>query len=670
MMAVFWTEESRVEAMAAPGRRGPRKRSNPVVTPTGSSHDREGTSRDKSQHAPPPFATGGTPIADTPEVRGTPMADTTPPWLATMRSIDGRHWAPGDGPNSTILDWLRFISSAYPNMAEYCASVMHDDYFSWCGLTVGYCMTKAGVAPVFGSSDTSRFLWAAAWLGWGTPVATPQPGDVLVFDFGGGDHHVTLFESDNGNGTWSCRGGNQAHRAMVTNFPKSKLMGIRRASAASAVVQPTLTPVAASLPSKDFTDCVALVLQYEGGNDDDPRDPGGRTSRGILQREWDVWRQTHPGLPSDVWQAPQDQIIAIYDEKYWEPLCCDSLPAGVDLAVFDYGVNSGIGRSAKVLQGFVGTDVDGEIGPKTITATAQVNASSLINRICDERLTFLQGLGTWQTFGRGWTNRVQGVRHTALGLVGAAAPVPPTPAPVPPVPAPIPPAPAPVPPAPVPIPPAPAPVPPTPVPIPPAPAPVPPIRLPTLADLFDQLRQLIERLEANMASATTTPQQLVGAAPTTSTPSQANLAALIQQALAIIHTLNAAPSQPTATTPAQPQDQVKQVINVLNALLGAAADQPADGSKPPLGQVNGALGQTIGNLLNGNKSAIGIIGSLATSILQSAGPNVPLSTILPFVTSSAGLGSVAMPFFLAMAAWGVLGKLEKWSPQASPPPSK
>jgi uncharacterized protein (TIGR02594 family) len=663
MMAVFWTEESRVEAMAAPGRRGPRKRSNPVVTPTGSSHDREGTSSDKSQHVPPPFAAGGTPIADTSEVRGTPMADTTPPWLATMRSIDGTHWAPGDGPNSTILDWLRFISSAYPNMAEYCASVMHDDYFSWCGLTVGYCMTKAGVAPVFGSSDTSRFLWAAAWLGWGTPVATPQSGDVLVFDFGGGDHHVTLFESDNGNGTWSCRGGNQAHRAMVTNFPKSKLMGIRRANAASAVVQPTPTPVAANLPSKDFTDCVALVLQYEGGNDDDPRDPGGRTSRGILQREWDVWRQTHPGLPSDVWQAPQDHIIAIYDEKYWEPLCCDSLPAGVDLAVFDYGVNSGIGRSAKVLQGFVGTDVDGEIGPKTIAATAQVNASSLINRICDERLTFLQGLGTWQTFGRGWTNRVQGVRHTALGLVGAAAPVPPAPAPIPPTPAPVPP-------APVPIPPAPAPVPPAPAPIPPAPAPIPPFRLPTPADLFDQLRQLIERLEANMASATTIPQQLVGATPTTSTPSQANLAALIQQALAIIQTLNAAPSQPTGTTPAQPQDQVKQVINVLNALLGAAADQPADGSKPPLGQVNGALGQTIGNLLNGNKSAIGIIGSLATSILQSAGPNVPLSTILPSVTSSAGLGSVAMPFFLAMAAWGVLGKLEKWSPQASPPPSK
>jgi hypothetical protein len=88
-----------------------------------------------------------------------------------------------------------------------------------------------------------------------------------------------------------------------------------------------------------------------------------------------------------------------------------------------------------------------------------------------------------------------------------------------------------------------------------------------------------------------------------------------------------------------------------------------------LGQVNGALGQTIGNLLNGNKSAIGIIGSLATSVLQSAGPSVSLQTILPFIGSTAGLGSIAMPFFLAIAAWGVLGKMEKWS-QPAPPPSK
>jgi uncharacterized protein (TIGR02594 family) len=355
------------------------------------------------------------------EQKAIAMPDTVPPWLSTMRNVDNTEWAPGDGQNPTILQWLRLISSSYANMGSYCASAMKEDYFSWCGLTVGYCMAKAGFAPVFGASDTSRFLWAAAWLGWGTPVSNPQPGDVVVFDFGGGDHHVTLFEKDNGDGTWSCHGGNQSHKVMLTNFRKSNVMGIRH-PVATAVVMPSETTAApVKLASQRFADCVALVLHDEGGNDDDPRDPGGRTSRGILQREWDVWRQTHPGLPADVWDAPQDQVLAIYHEKYWNPLSCDQLPAGIDYAVFDYGVLSGIGRSAKVLEGFAGTEVDGEIGPKTIAATAEADAPTLIKQICDERLAFLQRLDTWPTFGNGWTKRVQRVRSAALAMVSAAA---------------------------------------------------------------------------------------------------------------------------------------------------------------------------------------------------------------------------------------------------------
>jgi uncharacterized protein (TIGR02594 family) len=161
------------------------------------------------------------------------MPDSVPSWLATMREIDGTKWAPGDGPDSTIQSWLRFVGAAYPQMAPYCNSVMSEDYFSWCGLTVGFCMAKAGIAPVFGATDTSRFLYATAWLGWGSAVTVPQPGDVLVFNFGGGDHHVTLFEKDNGNGTWSCHGGNQSHQVTLTNFAKSNLMGIRRPNVAA-----------------------------------------------------------------------------------------------------------------------------------------------------------------------------------------------------------------------------------------------------------------------------------------------------------------------------------------------------------------------------------------------------------------------------------------------------
>jgi uncharacterized protein (TIGR02594 family) len=349
------------------------------------------------------------------------MPDTAPPWLEAMRANDGVKWAPGDGKNPTILEWLRLVSETYPDMASYCASAMSEDYFSWCGLTVGMCMTKAGIAPVFGATDTSRFLFATAWLGWGTPASTPQLGDVVVFDFGGGDHHVTLFEKDNGDGTWSCHGGNQSHQLMLTNFRKSSVMGIRHPITRPAVVPATVTAFAKPA-SQRFADCVALVLHDEGGNDDDPRDPGGRTSRGITQADWNRWLQTHSGLPADVFQAPQDQIVAIYHQKYWDVLNCDQLAAGVDYAVFDYGVLSGVGRAAKVLQGLIGAEVDGEIGPDTIAAAARANGASLVNQICDERLAFLKGLTTFATFGKGWTARVERVRKVAAAMVSSAPP--------------------------------------------------------------------------------------------------------------------------------------------------------------------------------------------------------------------------------------------------------
>ena len=39
-----------------------------------------------------------------------------------------------------------------------------------------------------------------------------------------------------------------------------------------------------------------------------------------------------------------------------------------------------------------------------------------------------------------------------------------------------------------------------------------------------------------------------------------------------------------------------------------------------MGQVNGALGETLGNLLNGKKTAIGIVGTALTSVLSHVPP--------------------------------------------------
>lgn len=169
------------------------------------------------------------------------------------------------------------------------------------------------------------------------------------------------------------------------------------------------------------------VLAYEGGYSNHPADPGGVTLNGITQATDNAWRRAH-GQPlrrltaklngSAAWEAERD---AIYRHAYWDALACDDLPAGVDAAIYDYGVNSGVGRAAKVLQRLVGVKVDRKIGPKTLDAVRARDPLDLVNAICAERLAFLRRLKTWPVFGKGWGRRVADVRDYAGALATATA---------------------------------------------------------------------------------------------------------------------------------------------------------------------------------------------------------------------------------------------------------
>ena len=81
-------------------------------------------------------------------------------------------------------------------------------------------------------------------------------------------------------------------------------------------------------------------------------------------------------------------------------------------------MNSGPGRSAKWLQAAVGVKQDGDIGSKTLARVGEYDAVEVVDMMCDRRLTFLQGLSTWSTFGKGWGRRVEGVRFTAIAMAG------------------------------------------------------------------------------------------------------------------------------------------------------------------------------------------------------------------------------------------------------------
>jgi lysozyme family protein len=122
-----------------------------------------------------------------------------------------------------------------------------------------------------------------------------------------------------------------------------------------------------------FTACLAETLRWEGGWSNDPYDPGGATMRGVIQRVYDGWRDGQRLPRRSVRLIEDGELQAIYRANYWALVRGDELPAGVDLAVFDAGVNCGPGTAVRMLQQALGGGLkaDGHIGPATMAAVAR-----------------------------------------------------------------------------------------------------------------------------------------------------------------------------------------------------------------------------------------------------------------------------------------------------------
>jgi len=469
-----------------------------------------------------------------------------------MRQITGTR-ALGDNP--VILSWPKKIGELFPDTKSYCDEYQHDTT-AWCGLTVGYCMATSGIKPVFGDDENSRFLWALAWKQFGTDGGnTPRLGDVLVFQWSDGGHHVTLFEQAQGDDVYVCRGGNQDHQVKLSNFPKRCCIAVRRPPTPDATVKVPANVVQA--PAQMQSGIVATMF---GGESD--RKASAYDGHVIDDVEFGVALPSRIDDPRPNVRVSKDgqsvicKVVHIgpwnTDDPYWQTGTRPKAEAGID----DRSTN--------------GAGID-------LTPAAAHTIGLQDKAIVDWE--FVDG-------------------------------------------------------------------------------PLPNPNVPDIQPGFPNLLQYFESLlEAKMPADPTTTTT------TTSTSStQPDLATLIQQALAITQTLAGQGNQPQ--TPSGQQgpttNQVQQFIKLLTTLVGGPG-----ATSGGLGPVNGALGDTIGNLLNGKKSAIGIIGAMVTAVLQAVGPSLP--TLLPLVGSFAGLGQAALPIFLAMAAWGALGKLEKMLPPATQP---
>ena len=174
---------------------------------------------------------------------------------------------------------------------------------------------------------------------------------------------------------------------------------------------------------QNFEKSLHFVLQSEGGFVDNPLDSGGATMKGITLKVFQEYRRNKHLTSEDLRNISNEDIQAIYRQNYWNPVFGNLLNSGCDYVVFDFAVNSGVGRSVKTLQKVVGTSVDGVMGNQTLAAANALDPSSLIIDLSNAKIKFYEDIvmarPNQNVFLKGWLNRVATVKSNAFQILGA-----------------------------------------------------------------------------------------------------------------------------------------------------------------------------------------------------------------------------------------------------------
>lgn len=148
-----------------------------------------------------------------------------------------------------------------------------------------------------------------------------------------------------------------------------------------------------------FDDAFTALIGNEGGYSNNPADPGGETMWGVTAR---VARAN--GYTGAMRALPLDTAKQIAKKVYWDPLHLDEFDPRIAFQMFDANYNGG--DTVRWAQQAAGAAVDGKFGPNTIAAIAAADPQVFALRFLAYRLKYLNGLKTWPTFSRGWTNRI------------------------------------------------------------------------------------------------------------------------------------------------------------------------------------------------------------------------------------------------------------------------
>ncbi len=171
-----------------------------------------------------------------------------------------------------------------------------------------------------------------------------------------------------------------------------------------------------------------VIARYEGGYCWDAGDSGGPTKFGItcydLAEHMGKRMNNMSAWASIVRAMSLSTAQDIYARKYAQRDRFNELESGADCVILDYGINSGVLRPVWVAQQITGRRRSNVFDDQLLEAINDMSAAHFVDRMCDERLKFLRGLGIWRRFGGGWATRVADLRRYCKAIA-SDVPVPP-----------------------------------------------------------------------------------------------------------------------------------------------------------------------------------------------------------------------------------------------------
>jgi len=173
------------------------------------------------------------------------------------------------------------------------------------------------------------------------------------------------------------------------------------------------------------------VFVHEGGYAERDSEPGGAVNMGISFAAYkDAWKKfKKPGEPTfdDLKAMPRGNVSDdkpmdaedIYASWFLTPISFDVLPSGVDYAMMDLVVNSGVGGGIRALRKKWKMDpvTSSKMDAKLLWALKARDSEKVIDDICDARLALMKSSKKWERFQSNWTKRVDKVRSRAKLMI-------------------------------------------------------------------------------------------------------------------------------------------------------------------------------------------------------------------------------------------------------------